>query len=141
MPQEVLGRPKKERTSRRIEPSQLFDQIILHELIYRVVALDAADFLDLQLRDRLLIGNDRQRLHHHIGQCQLLRLLRHPDQIRIQLLLRAELVGPVELHDLDATVLFPIAIHHMSDEFSRRLRILLDRLCDLLQLYRISHSK
>ena len=56
IPQEFLGCPKKQRTPGRIQPSQLLDQIVLHQLIHCMVAFDATDFLNLQLRDRLLVG-------------------------------------------------------------------------------------
>lgn len=71
----TIGRPASRRPS--------LHQIVLHQFVDRVIALDAADLVDLLLRDRLLVGNDREGLHHDVGQNRLLRLHGDVDKIII----------------------------------------------------------
>ena len=60
VPQEFFGRAEHNRAARRVETAKLLHQIVLHQFVDRVIALDAADLVDLLLRDRLLVGNDRE---------------------------------------------------------------------------------
>ena len=56
VPQEFFGRAEHNRAARRVEAAKLLHQIVLHQFVDRVIALDAADLVDLLLRDRLLVA-------------------------------------------------------------------------------------
>ena len=106
-----------------------------------MIALDAADLVDLLLRDRLLVGNDRESLHHDVGQNRLLRLHGDVDKIIIIFLFRAHLIRIFKLHDVDAAVFRIIFFHHMVQNPAGRLRVMADRFCNPSQLHGISHRK
>ena len=106
-----------------------------------MVRFHASDLLDLKLCDRLLIGNDGERLQKDIREHIALRLLRHADQVLVHFLLRAKLKRIVQLDDSDPSVLRVVPVHHAVDQLSRRLLVMADRRRDLLKLHRIAHRK
>src|SRR5690348_7549844 len=61
--EEVEPGPVQKRPAGRLGPPELHDEPSMEERADRVVGIDAADPLDRRLRDRLAVGDDRERLH------------------------------------------------------------------------------
>lgn len=133
--------PKRMGRPRSVQPPKFPDQIVLNELIDRVVALDSADLLNLDLCHRLFVGHDGKRLHGHVRKRRFLRMLCDPDEIVIVFFFRTELKGMIQLDDLDTSLLLLIILHHFPDGLQRGLRILPDGLGNPVQLHRVPHCK
>ena len=62
-----------------------------HQLIDSVIAVDSPDPLDLCLRDRLFVSDNRERFEKHIGKPRLFRSQLQNDELGIIILTGAHL--------------------------------------------------
>ena len=106
-----------------------------------MIRLYSPNLLDICLRHRLLVGDDRQRLHHHVRQHLLLWCRRHADQMFIIVGAAAHLVAVIETHDLHARLSLVIFLLQALHGLDGRLLIRFQRCRKLADLHRLPHGK
>lgn len=97
--QELLRGSVQHRPTGTLPTPHFSDEPPLQELSQPVVAVEAADRLDLGQSDRLLIGHDREHLHDAPGEPLFLRLEVRRDEF-CELGLGAKLKSTRDLDDL-----------------------------------------
>ena len=116
MPEKFFRGSEQNRPAGRVQPSGLADQAVLKQAVDRMVTAHPSDLFDLRSGYRLLVGYDRERLHHDIRQADLPWLPDQTDQGRILLLLGRELVTSLQLYDPDSALGSLILLCHFLQD-------------------------
>lgn len=111
--EKLLSRTIEHRASRGVPPANLAHEPPLHERFERIIALDAANRVDLGNGDRLAIGDDRQDFHQAAAQPLLLRLEESRHALG-ELWLGAELISTRNTNKLQRTRLAEPRAEHLK---------------------------
>jgi len=100
--QESFGRPVDQGIARALFPSRDLDQLLFEQSLDRVRGVDIAQGRDLGQGNRLMVGDDGQRLQGSRGQLALAVDLEKPSHPGVEFGSGGEDVAPAALDDDDA---------------------------------------